>query len=229
MTPAPPSPPTDALVQALVRDLAPVRRLRGVDSRAALWMAAATACTLVLTLAIGARPDLAARLADPGQLAETAALLLAFLGATRCGFQLSVPGLAPTALQAVVPAVALAIWILHIAERWSTGAAELAAMSWPGGLPCVARLLALALVPIAIGVRMLRRAAPGHRRWAGLCLALAAGSLAMLGTQMICPRDAAGHVLVWHVAPVAALALLGGALGRRALGTRRRPRTLAVA
>lgn len=214
--PAPRPPQTDALVRALVRDLTPVHRLRGVDARAALWGGLAVACTVVLALAVGVRPDLAARLSARGAIAEAAALALVFIGATRCGFRLSVPGLVPGALATTIPAAALTIWVLLIAQRW-TGAGELAAMSWANGLPCVARLLGLALVPIAIGVRMLRRAAPQHRRWAGLCLALAAGSLAMLGTQAICPRDAAGHVLAWHVVPVAAIALVGAALGRRAL------------
>ena len=81
-------------------------------------------------------------------------------------------------------------------------------------------MLGLALVPAAMGMTMLRRAAPELRGWARLCLALAACSLAMLGTQAICARDAAGHVLAWHVAPVAATALVGAALGRRLLRAR---------
>jgi uncharacterized membrane protein YfcA len=44
-----------------------------------------------------------------------------------------------------------------------------------------------------------------------------ARSLAMLGTQAVCARDAAGHVLAWHVMPVAAAALIGAAIGRRIL------------
>jgi hypothetical protein len=96
-------------------------------------------------------------------------------------------------------------------------AIELAAMSWDGGLPCIWRMLGLALTPAATGLIMLRKAAPRRRGWAGLCAALTASSLAMLGTQAVCARDAAGHVLVWHAMPVAAAALIGAAIGRRIL------------
>jgi hypothetical protein len=68
-----------------------------------------------------------------------------------------------------------------------------------------------------MGLIMLRKAASWRRGWAGLSVALAACSLAMLGTQMVCARDAAGHVLAWHVMPVAAATLLGAAIGRRIL------------
>ena len=90
-------------------------------------------------------------------------------------------------------------------------------MSWRGGLPCVWRMLGLALAPAVTGLIMLRKAAPRWRGWAGLCAVAAACSLAMLGTQAVCPRDAAGHVLAWHVLPVAAAALIGAAVGRRIL------------
>jgi hypothetical protein len=218
---APPSPTTDALVDALTRDLAPVRRLPGVATRTAAWLVLATLVTAPTALAIGARPDLAHKLSEPSYLAEGAALVVAFVAAARCAFRLGIPGLAPTALASTIPAVAWSIWALHVAHRWATSSAEFAAMAWTGGLPCVARLVALAAVPAALGVGMLRRAAPQQRGWAGLCVALAAGAIAMLGTQAICPRDAAGHVLAWHVAPLAATALIGAALGRRLLGHRR--------
>jgi hypothetical protein len=217
MTP-PPRLPTDALVRALTRDLTPVRRLRGANTRAASWAALAAVITALATLAVGTRPDLSSRLSECSYVAESAALLTLFAAAARSTFRLSIPGLVPASLPAIAPA-ALAIWILHVAHR-ASGGVELAAVSCVSGLPCLARILALALVPTAIGVRMLRRAAPQHHGWTGLGLALAAGSLAVLGTQAICPRDAAEHVLAWHVVPVIAAALVGGALGRRLLCAR---------
>ena len=78
-------------------------------------------------------------------------------------------------------------------------------------------MLGLAFAPAATGLIMLRRAAPRQRGWVGLCTVLAACSLAMLGTQAVCARDAAGHVLVWHAAPVAAAALVGAAVSPRIL------------
>jgi hypothetical protein len=40
----------------------------------------------------------------------------------------------------------------------------------------------------------------------------------MLGTQMLCMKDEARHVLMWHLGPVVAAAFLGVALGRLLLG-----------
>jgi hypothetical protein len=220
-------PTTGALVRWLASDLTPVRRLRNANSRTALWAGLSVLCVALVTLALGVRPDLARKLSDAGYLMESAALIAVFLSAARCAFCLGVPGTQLTALAWTVPAAAWAIWVLRIASRWSAGgtAVELAALSWVGGLPCVWRMLGLALAPAATGLIMLRRAAPLRRGWAGLCTALAACSLAMLGTQAVCANDAAGHVLAWHAAPVAVAALVGAAVGRPILRLARRPTT----
>jgi hypothetical protein len=212
-------PTTDALVRSLTSDLVPVRRLRNVNIRTALWAGLAALCVALGTLALGARPDLARKLSDVGYLAESAALVAVSVSAARCAFRLGVPGIEPTALAWTVLAAAWALWVLRVASRWSAGgmAVELAAMSWVEGLPCIWRMLGLALAPAATGLILVRKAAPWRRGWAGSCAVLAACSLAMVGTQAVCARDAAGHVLAWHVMPVAATALLGAAIGRRIL------------
>jgi hypothetical protein len=209
-------PPTDALIRALTSDLTPVRRLRNVNTRTTLWVGLAALYVALGTLALGPRPDLARKLSDVGYLAESAALIAVLVSAARCAFRLSIPGIEPTALAWTVPAAAWALWVLRVASRWSAGgvAVELAAMSWIGGLPCIWRMLGLAIAPAATGLIMLRKAAPRRRGWAGLCAVLAACSLAMLGTQAVCARDAAGHVLAWHAMPVAAIALVGAVAGR---------------
>lgn len=210
---------TDALVRSLTSDLTPVRRIRTVNTRTALWAGLAALCVALGTLALGTRPDLARKLSDAGYLVESAALVAVSVSAARCAFRLGVPGIEPDALAWLVPAADWALWVVRVASRWSAGgmAVELAAMSWRGGLPCIGRMLGMALVPAAMGLILLRRAAPWRRGWAGLSVALAACSLAMLGTQAVCARDAAGHVLAWHVMPVAAAALIGAAAGRRIL------------
>lgn len=212
-------PTTDALVRLLTSDLTRVCRLRNVNTRTALWAGLAALCVALGTLALGARPDLARKLSDVGYLAESAALVAVFVSAASCAFRLSVPGIESTALAWTVLAAAWVLWVLRVASRWSAGgmAVELAAMSWSGGLPCIWRMLGLALAPAAAGLIMLRKAAPRRRGWAGLCAVLAACSLAMLGTQAVCAHDAAGHVLAWHVMPIATAALVGAAVGRRIL------------
>lgn len=219
---------TDALVRSLTSDLTPVRRLWNVNTRTALWAGLSALCVALGTLALGARPDLARKLSDVGYLAESAALLVVFASAARCAFRLSVPGMEPTALAWTVPAAAWTLWVLRVASRWSAGgmAVELAAMSWSGGLPCIWRMLGLALAPAATGLIMLRKAAPRRRGWAGSCAVVAASSLAMLGVQAVCARDAVGHVLAWHVVPVAVAALIGAAVDRRIILRPRSPRRI---
>jgi hypothetical protein len=212
-------PATDALIRSLTSDLVPVRRLRTVNIRTALWAGLAALCVALGTLALGARPDLARKLSDVGYWADSAALVAVSVSAARCAFRLGVPGIEPTPLAWTVLAAAWALWGLRVASRWSSGgmAVDLAAMSWIEGLPCIWRMLGLALAPAAMGLILVRKAAARRRGWAGSCAVLAACSLAMLGTQAVCARDAAGHVLAWHVMPVAAAALIGAAIGGRIL------------
>jgi len=100
-------PPTsDALVRWLTSDLTPVRRLRNVNTRTALWAGLAALYVALGTLALGPRPDLAHRLSDVDTLVESAALIAVFVSAARCAFRLGVPGLEPTALAWAVPAAA---------------------------------------------------------------------------------------------------------------------------
>jgi hypothetical protein len=212
-------PTTDALVRSLASDLVPVRRLGNVNTRTVLWAGLAALCVTLGTLALGVRSDLARKLFDVGYLVESAALIAVLISAARCAFCLGVPGIQLTPLAWTIPAAAWALWVLRVASRWPADgrAIELAAMPWVGGLPCIWRMLGLALAPAATGLIMLRKAAPRQQSWVGLCTVLAACSLAMLGTQAVCARDAAGHVLVWHAAPVAAAALVGAAVGPRIL------------
>ena len=137
-TTADPRPTTDALVRALASELTPVRRLRGVATRTALWAALAALCTALATLAVGARPDLAYKLSEPGYLAESAALLTVFIAAARHAFRLSIPGLAPSLLASTVPAAAWAIWAAPRREPLGGQRRRARCDVVDGGLPCIA-------------------------------------------------------------------------------------------
>ncbi len=43
----------------------------------------------------------------------------------------------------------------------------------------------------------------------GLFVGMAAFSLAVLGTQLICSNDSPEHILIWHVVPFGLVASLG--------------------
>lgn len=217
---------SDELVRSLVADLRPVRRPRHVDARVALWATLAVSLVCVGSYALGARPDLARKLHDPAYLAESAALLLLFVSSARRAFHLSIPGVERSPLARTIPILELLAWILLIAHRWSAGASDSlpGAVSWMGGLPCVGRMLGLALTPAVAIIFTLRKAAPLARAWTGFFAVLSVSALAILGTQMVCMKDEPGHLLVWHVGPVLAVALAGIGAGRLLL-TRPRDRS----
>ena len=195
---------TEELVQALVSDLRPVRRLRGPETRALLWAALAVGVVALGSWLLGPRADLLEK-----HLAETGVLLALFVQGARSAFRLGVPGLERSAL----PIVGLAAWLALVAARLAGEPRPLAL----DGLGCVATILVLALVPAAAALRMLRRSAPLAPGWAAAYALLSAAALATVGVQALCANDGAAHVLAFHVLPVAAVALLGAAAGRRAL------------
>jgi hypothetical protein len=199
---------TEELISTLVADLAPVRRLRNADTRTVLWASLALVCGGLGTFLLGVRPDLQVRLVDSTYLAEGVALLVLFASSARCAFALTVPGNEVGVLKRNLPVLALVAWILLVAARTSS-----IGFSLSPGLRCVWRMLALGLAPAAAAFFMLRKAAPRKRGRTGLFALLSVAALGSLGTHIICTRDAPGHILVWHAAPLVVTVLIGIAAG----------------
>lgn len=65
-----------------------------------------------------------------------------------------------------------------------------------------------ALVAVAL-IAWLRRGAPVAPNVAGFYTGVAAGALGSFAYGLSCPVDSIGHLGIWHVAPVAAMAALG--------------------
>jgi hypothetical protein len=184
------------LIRALVDDLQPVRRLAPANQRMRSWVASALSSALLALVWLGARRDWAARLHDVGFLLEGALLLGTFVLAAHTTFALSVPGRAARHAGTLSWLVASSWLVLVVIRLFAAPSAGLM------GSVCVARLLALSLVPGLTLFVMLRRAAPLQRARTALIATLALGSLAMLGTQLLCAKDAPSHLLVWHLSPV---------------------------
>jgi hypothetical protein len=212
---------SEELVRSLVEDLRPVRRLRGVDSRTLLWAAFALACVCIGVYALGARPDLSSKLGDPAYRYENASLLLVFILSARSAFHLSVPGLERGQATRTLPMVGLLVWLSIVALRYSSGAGEPAAGAAASlaGWSCVWRMIRLALLPSVALFLMLRRAAPQRREWTGWFALLSSGSLAMMGTQLICARDEPRHVLLSHCGAVLLVGLVGMLVARLVLSS----------
>jgi hypothetical protein len=207
---------SEEVVRSLVRDLKPVRRLRGVEWRTLLWAGFALSCVWIGTYALGARSDRFWRFLDPAHLRDNALLLLVFVLSARSAFQLSVPGTERSTVARMLPIAGLLLWVCLRATGHSPGTSDTlaGASAWMNGWPCFLKMSCLALLPTFAVLFMLRKAAPLSPGWTGSFALLSAGSLSIIGSQILCAKDAPRHVFLWHFAPVVAAGLVGIHLGR---------------
>jgi hypothetical protein len=206
---------TDDLLRSLVDEMGPVRRLRDGDGRALIWAGFAAVFVGIGIWALGMRSDLSAKLSDISFLMEGASVLAVFVLSARSAFQLSVPGMERSASTRTSPIVGLLGWFLLVAIRHAPGtdAPVLESVTSLAGMSCVSRIASLALAPAVAIFAMLRKAAPGRRRWTGLFALLSASAVAALGTQLLCAKDDPEHILLWHFGPVLIAGLIGATLG----------------
>jgi hypothetical protein len=208
---------TDALIQSLAAQLAPVRRLKPPLVRALLWIALGTSLVAVLVALRGFRPDLAMQLQDTAFLAKLAGAWLTAVTATLATFELSLPDRRRAWLLLPFPSTAL----------WLYGFAAGCLAHWvaiPAGAPLLADSLScletivIASVPLALVLwLMLRRAKPLRpvsTAWIG---GLAVAAFADTAHLLIHVIEASLLVLVVNLVPVMVTVLLGGLVGRRVL------------
>ncbi|MEY2930479.1 MAG: hypothetical protein RL033_1228 [Pseudomonadota bacterium] len=214
---------TEALIQALVADVRPVRRLPRARQRCVNWLGLGAVLVVASASALGLRPDLAAKAQDVVFLGENAALLLVCLLAARGAFQLSVPEEARSASTYAQPLLALGLAAGLVVLRGHSATVGTLEPELSHGLSCIQRSAGLGALPVLAGWAMLRRAAPLQQRWVGLFLFLSAFSLATIGTQVLCNADGALHLLLWHYLPLLLAGLAGAALGEVAFRKRASP------
>jgi hypothetical protein len=92
------------------------------------------------------------------------------------------------------------------------------------GLKCLGLTLAAGAFPLLALVQARQGSDPVHPFAAGAALGAACGASAGVMVEMWCPVAAPRHVLVGHIAPIAAMTILGALLGARVIAMRaRRP------
>jgi hypothetical protein len=198
------------LIERLVLELKPVKRLRSPLRRTIQFACVAMAATVVAVSLGSFRADLALKLRNPAYLAESGALFVLFGAATLAALRSAVPGVR-LGWASWLAGAAGGAWLLIVGAHYlaTPDALELAS-----GLACFRRTLALSALPAGVLLAMMRRAAPVDAGISGSLTMVASGALAVLGTRVLCAKDDATHVLAWHLAPVAAFALLGWFVGR---------------
>ncbi len=208
---------TDALIDRLVVDAAPVTVVAPVWRRVALWLALAVPPLVVIIAVHGLVLAPAALVADRLIHAEQLAALVTAIAAAAAAFASTIPGL--DRRWRWLPAIPLAVWLALIGK----GCFDEWVRLGPEGLvitpdfTCFVPMMLMATVPAASMLVMLRRGAPLAPRATLLLGALATAALVAFGLRFFHAGDATISILVWHMGFVALFVAATSLAGRRAL------------
>jgi hypothetical protein len=208
---------TDALIERLVAQAAPVRRALPPLVRAALWLLLAAVPLALLASLHGLRPDVSARLRDPAFCLSLLATVLTAALAALAAMLLSLPDRSGKWL--LLPLPAALVWVGGIG--WGCVAHWVAFD--PSGvqraelLRCAGTLLASSVPLSALMFLFVRHAAklrPGPALLAG---ALAVAALTAAALSLLHAFDASLMILAWNLGAAFLVLAVGTALGRRVL------------
>jgi hypothetical protein len=202
---------TDQLIERLVTDASPVRRLMDPRRRAALWVALALICVALGVAYFGIRSDIGGSSPFAPFLLRIVLLLATMWLSVVAALRLAVPGADPRAWTRWWPLVLLGAAI-------AVTAGELVIVSLVGdvgrpmqGWRCVRKLTFAGAVPVVAAMFLIRRAAPLDPVWTALLALVAAGAAGALTSELACPISLPMHVMLWHVLPIAVYAAIGAA------------------
>jgi hypothetical protein len=201
----------DALVDRLVADASPVRRLWPPAVRLVLWLGLAAAIAGLAAHA-GVRPDVSARLHEPLFALELVVCGLAAALAAALALRAAVPGCGPRRAAAAATLGAAAVALALAVRAPALGGVSLAEFVAIGA-DCSRRTVLLASLPWAALLVAVRRGAPLTAAAAGALTGAAAFLMAFAVMRLACPMDEALHLFVWHVGPLVAGAGLSALVG----------------
>jgi len=208
---------TEDLIESLVHDARPVRRLPSPLMLAAGLVLAALLISMAGAWAMGVRPDLAVTMLSRRFIMINSMLLITLGGVAFALGSLSIPSrkrrfkmqvILGLAMIAVLVGMFLMRWPWFYGVGWGTWGMM--------GLYCTARTLVLGGLPAVAGIWMHRHGAPMNPGLSGGLIGGAAGSQGANAMGWSCDIDEPMHVLVWHfLIPTAVLAAVGFWAGRR--------------
>jgi hypothetical protein len=206
---------TPDLIEALVSDAQPVRRLRPPVLRAALWLLLPALIFALLALGHGVRPDLAQRLEQPDFVVGMAGSLLTGVLAAVASFMLNLPD--RSRRWALLPAPALVVWLLGIGHACLTNWVSIG----PDGVQlgetarCFATVLMTSL-PLSLGMFAMQRHGALLRASAvALMGSLAVAAMSATAMSTFHSLDATVMILVWNLGTAVLIVALGSVFGRR--------------
>jgi len=206
---------TPDLIESLVANAAPVRRLRPPVARAVGWLLFAALMLALLAVSHDVRPDLALRLRQPEFVIGVAASLATGALAAIASFLLSIPDRSRAWL--LLPLPGLFVWVSTLGYGCLINWVSLQ----PGSVPFVEEagcfaLLVLTGVPLSLAMLiMLRHAALLAPTRVAISGGLAVAAVTATALSIFHDHDASAIILIWNFGTAVLLVALGGAFGSR--------------
>jgi hypothetical protein len=208
---------TPELIDVLVEQATPVRRLRPPLVRTCAWLLFAGIIVALLAALHGVRADLADCLHQPAFVVAQLAALATGILAAMAAFMISLPDRSRRWL--MLPAPALAVWVSTIGYGCLADWVSIGPQGVQLGetLRCFATLL-LTSVPLSLALlMMLRYAALLRARAVAMMAGLAVAAITATTLSLLHALDATAMILLWNVGMVTLIAGLAGTFGRRML------------
>lgn len=208
---------TPDLIDLLVADAKPVRRLQPPAVRALYWLLFAALMLTLVAVGHGVRPDLILKLRQPAFAASVMAALMTGVLAAMASFIASVPGRSRRWL--LLPAPALAVWISTIGYGCLTGWVSIG----PDGISlgetarCFATL-AITGIPMSLAMLIMLRYI-GRLSSAPVAMmgSLAVAAMTAVALSLFHPLDATVLILFWNFGVAALFLTFSGLYGKRLL------------
>jgi len=205
---------TPDLIESLVANAAPVRRLRPPVARAVGWLLFAALMLALLAVSHEVRPDLALRLRQPEFVIGIAASLATGVLAAIASFIASIPDRSRRWL--LLPLPALVLWVSTIGYGCLVNWVSLSPSLPLGDEAGCFALLVLTGVPLSLAMLiMLRHAALLAPTRVAISGGLAVAAVTATALSIFHEHDASAIILIWNFGTAGLLVALGGAFGRR--------------
>jgi hypothetical protein len=208
---------TTDLIDSLVTNAAPVKRLRPPLFRACCWIVVAASVVALLAVNQGIRPDLGQRLHETAFVMSLVASILTGVLAAIAAFLVSLPD--RSRLWLLLPIPALTLWLSNIGYQCLTDWVSIGPDGMNAGeaARCFTTLV-LTSLPLSLAMLvMLRYAARINPTAVTLAGSLAVSAMTSTALILFHTIDASLMILMWNVGTAILLVAAAGLFGRRML------------
>ncbi|MDI1332483.1 DUF1109 domain-containing protein [Pseudomonas sp.] len=207
---------TDDFIGMLASGVTPVDRHALAKRFGIAVLAGLVVATLLVTIVLGVRPDLATVAATPIFWAKIAFPLCLMIGALGVVMRLARPGLTPGSGKLLIAAAIVAVWAgafyVLMAAAPDTRVAVILGKTWQ---VCALNITLLSIPGFIAVFWALRGLAPTRLRLAGACGGLLAGAMAALAYSLHCPEMEVPFWGAWYLLGMLVPTVIGALLGAR--------------